>query len=73
MCAIHLLHRQNKHDFDVVVQMYKLIEYSDNYSNTSEILWQYCRDEPAVDVANGNVVDFDAVNGLLIRLKLKKR
>ena len=53
--------------------MYKLIEYSDNYSNTSEILWQYCRDEPAVDVANGNVVDFDAANVLLIRLKLKKR
>ena len=32
--------------------MCDLIEYSDNYSKTSRILWQYCRDVPAVD-ANG--------------------
>ena len=25
---------------DVVMQMYNLIEYSDNYSKTSESLWQ---------------------------------
>ena len=25
--------------------MYYLIEYSDNYSNTSESLWQFKRDE----------------------------
>ena len=30
----------NVHDIDVVIPMYNLIEYSDNYSNTSEILWQ---------------------------------
>ena len=29
--------------------MYNLIEYSDNYSKTSESLWQYCKDIPAVD------------------------
>ena len=32
-------------DFDVVIPMCNLIEYSDNYSKTYEILWQYCRDE----------------------------
>ena len=32
--------------------MCDLIEYSDNYSKTSRILWQYCRDVPAID-ANG--------------------
>ena len=27
--------------------MYKLIEYSDNYSKTSGSLWQYYKDEPS--------------------------
>ena len=27
--------------------MYNLTEYSDNYSNTSGSLWQYCDDIPA--------------------------
>ena len=31
----------NPHDIDVVMQMYKLIEYSDNYSKISGSLWQY--------------------------------
>ena len=34
--------------------MYNLIEYRDNYSKTSESLWQYCKDIPAVD--NNNAV-----------------
>ena len=29
------------HDIDVVIPMYNLIEFSDNYSKTSGILWQY--------------------------------
>ena len=32
------------HDIDVVMSMYNLIEYSDNYSKTSGILWQFYRD-----------------------------
>ena len=32
--------------------MYNLIEYTDNYSKTSGILWQYCRDEPALVAIN---------------------
>ena len=28
-------------DIDVVMHMYNLIEYSDNYSKTSESLWQF--------------------------------
>ena len=34
--------------FDVVLPIYNLIEYSDNHSETSGILWQYYRDEPAL-------------------------
>ena len=35
--------------------MYNLIEYSDNYSNTSGSLWQYCNDIPAVNNNNATV------------------
>ena len=33
-------------DIDIVMPMYNLIEYSDNYSKTSGTLWQYYKDEP---------------------------
>ena len=33
-------------DIDIVMPMYNLIEYSDNYAKTSGSLWQYYRDEP---------------------------
>ena len=41
--------------------MYNLIEYSDNYSKTSESLWQYCKEIPAVN-NEGNIVTFDGTN-----------
>ena len=36
----------NTKDLDVVMPMYNLIEYRDNYSKTSGGLWQYYRDNP---------------------------
>ena len=52
------------HDVDVVVMsMYNLIEYSDNYSKTCGILWQYCRDVLANRLyTNGEIVDFTVDN-----------
>ena len=41
--------------------MYKLIEYSNNYSKTSGCLWQYCKEIPAVN-NEGNIVDFNGAN-----------
>ena len=35
----------NAKDIDIVMPMYNLIEYSDNYAKTSGSLWQYFRDE----------------------------
>ena len=32
--------------------IYNLIQYSDNYSKTPGLLWQNCRDEPALDANN---------------------
>ena len=46
---------------DIVMPMYNLIEYSNNYSKTSGSLWQYCKEIPAVN-NNGNIVDFTATN-----------
>ena len=39
-------------DVDIVMLMYKLIEYSDNYSKKSGSLWQYYKDEPNDNLAN---------------------
>ena len=46
---------------DIVMPMYNLIEYSDNYWKTSGSLWQYCKKIPAVNNA-GNIVDFNGSN-----------
>ena len=31
------------HDIDVVMPIYNLVQYNNNYSKASAILWQYCR------------------------------
>ena len=36
----------NAQDIDIVIPMFNLIEHSDNYSNKSGSLWQYCKDDP---------------------------
>ena len=41
--------------------VYKLIEYSDNYSKTSGSLWQYCKEILAVD-DEGDIVNFNGAN-----------
>ena len=38
----------NAKGIDIVMPMYNLIEYSDNYAKTSASLWQYYRDEPNI-------------------------
>ena len=45
----------------IVMPMYNLIQYSDNYSKTSGSLWQQCKEIPAVN-NNGDVVDFNGAN-----------
>ena len=57
---------------DAVIPMYNLTKYSDNYSKTSGILWQYCRDEPALD-DDGAVTDFTEANGTTDSLKIKEK
>ena len=45
----------NAKDIDIVMSMYNLIEYSDNYSKTSGSLWQYYKDDP-----NDNITDSES-------------
>ena len=47
----------NAKDIDIVMPMYNLIEYSDNYSKTSGSLLHYYRGGPFLN-ANGAVDDF---------------
>ena len=39
-------HVDNAENLDIVMPMYNLIEYSDNYQDSSATLYQYKRDEP---------------------------
>ena len=50
----------NAKDIDIVMPMYNLIEYSDNYAKTTGSLWQYCKDIPARN--NGEIVIFAEKN-----------
>ena len=51
----------NAEYIDIVMPMYNLIEYSENYSKTPGSLWQYCKDIPAVD-DDGDIAIFNGTN-----------
>ena len=42
--------------------MYDLIEYNNNHSKSSERLWQYYKDKPALTDAGGVAISSDANN-----------
>ena len=50
-------HIDNCKDIDIVMPLYNLLEYSDNYAKTSGSLWQYYRDEP-----NNHLADSELFN-----------
>ena len=52
-------HVDTAENLDIVMPMYNLIEYSDNYQDSSATLYQYKRDEPPEDDA---VADLTADN-----------
>ena len=53
---------------DKVIPMYNLLEYSDNYQDSSATLYQYKRDEPPEDDA---VADITANNSNSFKYKIK--
>ena len=48
----------NAEDIDIVMPMYNLIEYSDNYSKTSGTFWQYYKYEPNDNLADSESFKF---------------
>ena len=48
----------NAKDIGIVMPMYNLIEYSDNYAKMSGSLWQYYRDESNDNLANSESFKF---------------
>ena len=50
----------NAENTNIAMPMYNLIEYSDNYSDTSGSLWQFKKDELNVDDVNTDLDDNNA-------------
>ena len=61
-------HVDTAENLDIVMPMYNLIEYSDNYQDSSATLYQYKRDEPPEDDA---VADLTADNSDSFNYKIK--
>ena len=59
----------NAKDIDIVMPVYNLIEYSDNYWKTSRGLWQCYRYKPALTNA-GTVANF---SGNIVSFKFKQK
>ena len=63
----------NAHDIDILMSMYNLIEYSDNYCKTSGSLWQYYKDDP-----NDSMEDSESfkskvkITGKLLTMEMQK-
>ena len=69
---INNTHIDNAESADIVIPMYNLIGYSNNYSKTSGSLGQYNRDEPFLS-DNGAVADFPADNNNSALFKFKTK
>ena len=62
----------NGKDINIVIPIYDLREYSDNYSKTSKNLHHYYRDEPYIN-ANDAIADFYAPNNNSALFKLQTK
>ena len=69
-CNLEIIdeHVDTAENLDIVMPMYNLIEYSDNYQDSSATLYQYKRDEPPEDNA---VDDLTADNSSSFKYKIK--
>ena len=60
-------HVDTVENLDIVIPMYNLIEYTDNYQDSSATLYQYKRDEPP---ENDAVADLTADNSSSLKYKI---
>ena len=73
-CLSEMKNKQidNVKDIEIVMLMYNLIKYNDNYSKTSGRLWQYYRDEPFLN-DSGAIAGFPADNNNSAQFKFKRK
>ena len=75
-CATHINdeHVETAENLDIVMPMYNLIEYSDNYADSSGSLYQFKRDEsPMNDDKNPLNVVLDNSTSLKYKASLLKK
>ena len=60
-------HIDGADNLDIIMPMYNLIEYSNNYSDTSGSLWQFKRDEKSIN--NGVPVNVNTTNSTSFKYK----
>ena len=60
---------ENAEDLDIVMQMYNLPEYSNNYSKTSGCLWNYYRDELTDETNDDNGPNKNVINSKSFKYK----
>ena len=60
---------ENGKDLDVVMLMYNLLEYSKNYSKTSDSLWNYYRDELTNETNNDSGQNKNVINSKSFKYK----
>ena len=65
-CATHINdeHVETAENLDMIMPMYNLIEYSDNYADSSGSLYQFKRDESQMNDA-GNPNNVETIQHLL--------
>ena len=61
----YVTHKNDEHidtaeNLDIIMPLFNFIEYSDNYSDTCEDLWQFERDESSV--TNAGNPDYHLLN-----------
>ena len=69
-CIIHINNERvhGANNLDIIMLMYNLIEYSDNYADTSGSLWQFKKDESLVTDA-GNPDNVSTTNSTSFKYK----
>ena len=72
-CVTHINdeHVETAKNMDIIMPMYNLIEYSDNYADSSGSLYQFKRDEtPINDAVNRNNVALDNLTSFKYKASL---
>ena len=65
-CVAHINdeHVETAENLDIIMPMYNLIEYSDNYADSSGSLYQFKRDEQNIN--NGNIYSKELIDCLFL-------